>query len=120
MRSKIEKCVSDIKSWMTVNKFKLNDEKTELIMFTTPLMHSKIHLEDNHIQIANAKIKSAHSARNLGTFLDENITMIDQVKKICQSTYIQIRNINSIREILSDETASILVHHSRHANHLSS
>ena len=28
VRYKIEKCVSDIKSWMTVNKLKLNDEKT--------------------------------------------------------------------------------------------
>ena len=108
VRSKIEKCVADIKSWMTANKLKLNDEKTELIMFTTPRMHSRI--QDNHIQIANAKIQSAHSARNLGIFLDENMTMADQIKKICQSAYFQIRNINSIRKILSDDTASILVH----------
>ena len=33
-----------------------------------------------------------------------------QIKKICQSAYFQIRNINSIRNILSDDTASILVH----------
>ena len=108
VRSKIEKCVADIKSWMTANKLKLNDEKNELIMFTTPRMHSRI--QDNHIQIANAKIQSAHSARNLGIFLDENMTMADQIKKICQSAYFQIRNINSIRKILSDDTASILVH----------
>ena len=108
VRSKIEKCVADIKSWMAANKLKLNDEKTELIMFTTPRMHSRI--QDNHIQIANAKIQSAHSARNLGVFLDENMTMAEHIKKICQSAYFQIRNINSIRKNLSNDTASILVH----------
>ena len=92
VRSKIEKCVTDIKSWMTVNKLKLDDEKNELIMFTTPRMHSRI--QGNYIQIANAKIQSAHSARNLGIFLDENMTMTEQIKKICQSAYFQIRNIN--------------------------
>ena len=83
-------------------------KKLNLIMFTTPQMHSRI--QDNHIQIADAKIQSAHSARNLGIFLDENITMAKQIKKICQSAYFQIWNINSIRKILSDDTASILVH----------
>ena len=77
-------------------------------MFSTPRMHSKI--KDNHIQIANANIQSAHSARNLGIVLDENMTMAKQVQKICQSAYFQIRNITAIRKILSDDTASILVH----------
>ena len=82
--------------------------KTVLIMFTTPRMHSRI--PDNHIQIANAKKQSAHSARNLGIILDENMSVAEKIKKICQSAYFQIRNINSIRNILSDATASILVH----------
>ena len=65
------------------------------IMFTTPQMHSRI--QDNHrpIQIANAKNQSAHSARNFGIILDENMSMAEQIKKICQSAYFQIRNINS-------------------------
>jgi len=79
---------------MTANKLKLNDEKSELVMFTSQRMHSKI--QDHSIQIADANIQSAHSARNLGIVLDENMTMAEQVKKICQSAYFQIRNISSI------------------------
>ena len=41
---------------------------------------------------------TAYSARNLGSFLDENMTMAEQVKKICQSAYFQIRNISAIRK----------------------
>ena len=88
-------------------------------MFTTPRKHSKIqdnhiqiiHLNiHHHIQIVNTKNQSAHSAQNLEIFLDENMAVTAQVKKIYQSTYFQIRNINSMRKILSDDTASILVH----------
>ena len=47
---------------MTVNKLKSNDEKTELIVFTTPPMHKKI--QNTHIQIADANIKSTHATWN--------------------------------------------------------
>ena len=36
--------------------------------------------------------------------------MSDHVKKVCQSSYHQIRNISSIRILLSNDTAAILVH----------
>ena len=68
-------------------------KKTEFIMFLTLRIHNKI--QNAHIQIADANIKSTHSARNLGIFLDENMTMAEQVKKICQSAYFKIRNISS-------------------------
>ena len=32
VRSKIEACVSDINEWMTGNKLKLNNDKTELLI----------------------------------------------------------------------------------------
>ena len=46
----------------------------------------------------------------LGIILDENMSVAEQIKKICQSAYFQIRNISSLRKILSDDTALILVH----------
>ena len=35
VRSKIEACVSDINEWMTDNKLKLNNDKTELLILHT-------------------------------------------------------------------------------------
>ena len=32
-RAKIESCIKDIKLWMTVNKLKLNDDKTEFLEY---------------------------------------------------------------------------------------
>ena len=108
VRGKIECCVAEIKLWMTINKLKLNDEKTELLIFSTKQMGHKI--KDNHIKINDVLIKSSHSVRNLGVVFDRNMSMSDQVKKVCQSSYYHIRNISSIRKLLSDDTAAILVH----------
>ena len=36
--------------------------------------------------------------------------MESHVKKVCQTSYYHIRNINSIRRILTDESAAILIH----------
>ena len=36
--------------------------------------------------------------------------MEDQIRRICQSVYFHIRNVNSIRKILSNETAATIKH----------
>ena len=36
--------------------------------------------------------------------------MDEQVKRICQTVYFHIRNINSTRKILATETAAIVIH----------
>ena len=45
----------------------------------------------------------------LGVF-DKNLCMEDQIQRICQSVYFHIRNVNSIRKILSNETAATIIH----------
>ncbi len=71
VRLKLESCIADIKTWMTDNKLKLNDDKSELVIFTSRRMHSKVL--KHHIQIAEVNIQSTISARNLGIVLDENM-----------------------------------------------
>ena len=37
--ARIELCVSEIKEWMYQNMLKMNDDKTELILFTSKYKH---------------------------------------------------------------------------------
>ena len=55
--TKLENCVRDIKLWMRTNLLKLNDEKTECILFGTQFQPSKI--EDFSINIGENNIKPA-------------------------------------------------------------
>ena len=59
---------------MNNSKLKLNEEKTEFIIFG--LARQKAKLKINQLQLANTVVKSADSVRNLGAYLDSDFTML--------------------------------------------
>ena len=107
-RARIELCIKDIKLWMTVNKLKLNDDKTEFLVITSKYHQSK-PITDS-LQIASSNINASANARNLGIVFDNTLSMENHIKNVCKSTYFQIRNISQIRKVLDDDTAATLIH----------
>ncbi len=101
---KLEKCIEDIKQWMTLNKLKLNDNKTEFVIF------GRTNLPTGSIQIGEDNIPASHSARNLGVMLDSKMKMTNQVSSICKSVSYHLRNISKVRKYLTMEAAEALVH----------
>ena len=87
---------------------KLNDEKTEFLVMTSRHQQHKIH--DHDIKVDPAANHASKSARNLEIVFDNNLCMNENVKRICQTVYFHIRNINNIRKILITETAAAIIH----------
>ena len=102
----IETCTSDIKQWMTRNKLKLNEDKTELIIFRKNATNRIIE----NISVNGTVIHCTPTVRNLGFFFDETLTMNYHISKVCQSVYLQLRNISRIRHLLDLDTCKILIH----------
>ena len=69
---KVSTCINDIRSWMIRNRLKINDDKTEFLMITSP--RSNINF-DSSIQIGNAEIKPTRYCRNLGVMFDNHLNM---------------------------------------------
>ena len=65
----LEGCISDIRSWMANNMLKLNDEKTEFIIFGT--CQQLANISDINITIGSTKIHPVEEVRNLGYFMDK-------------------------------------------------
>ena len=86
----------------------MNGAKTELLILTSKNHQPKVHVD--HIQVADSNISTSSSVRNLGVIFDSAMTMDSQVKRICQRVYAQIRNVWSIRKVLSDKAAAVIVH----------
>ena len=107
-RKQAEACILEIKSWMSKNKLKLNDEKTEFLIMTSKYQQHKI--QDHSIYVGTATIHASKRARNLGIVFDDNLCMDQHVKRVYQSGYFHIRNVSSIRKILTDETAATIIH----------
>ena len=89
-------------------KLKLNDDKTELLILCSK--HHQDKVKNDCIEIGSSTIHASTSVRNLGAYFDHTMSMEEHVKKVCQTTYFQIRNISSIRKLLSHETAAIIMH----------
>ena len=62
-------CISDIRVWMIKNKFKINDSKTEFIIFRSPLL--KQNLSDLSVSVGDMQVSPSSKVRDLGVVFDQ-------------------------------------------------
>jgi len=106
--SKIEDCITDIRYWMTKNKLKLNDSKTEVMHFASAWKKEKI--QPLVLKVGDHKVSTSSSAKNLGVILDPHLTMDKHVSKICQTSSHHLRNIGKLRKYMSKESLEKVTH----------
>ena len=108
-RKQAEACILEIKSWMSRNKLKLNDERTEFLIMNSK--YQQRNIQGHSINVGTATIHASKSARNLEIIVFNDSFSRDQhIKHIYQSVYFHIRNVYSIRKILTDETITPIIH----------
>ena len=75
----IELCLLDLRNWTTINKLKLNTDKTELAVF-----YSKFRAKPDlfSIKVENQIIHPKKSLKNIGAIFDETVSMLPQVNSI--------------------------------------
>ena len=84
-------CFVSIKAWMTQNKLKLNDAKTDIIPCSTS---TKINtLDVDHVILGNSAITFSNKANNLGVFIDNGLSMESQLNHVCKLSYLQLRRL---------------------------
>ena len=84
-RSAIEACVADDGGWMNRNMLKLNQEKSELIVFS--FKHRIRRVNDLSLTIGGRILHAVQSVRNLGVIVDSGLTMKKQVNAISKSCF---------------------------------
>ena len=104
---KVNKCISDIRTWMIQNKLKINDSKTEFLVLTSSFL--KQHYNDLNISVGNSRIVPSISARNLGVIFDNHMSLEKRINSICKSAFFHLRNIGSIGNMLTDDACSQLI-----------
>ena len=95
---------------MTGNKLKLNDDKTEALLFpfSSSLKSSTVSLPDS-ITLGSHNIPFSDSASNLAFILDSKLSMKKHVIKVCQTAYFELKRISSISRFLTEDSAKTLV-----------
>ena len=107
-RTRMGACIAEMKTWMTCNKLKLNDDKSELLIIASRNQMSKIRCHSLHI--GNSLVNAKPSVRNLGVQFDSEMSMSAHVNLTCRNLFFQIRNINSVRKSMSEKVTASIIH----------
>ena len=83
--TRLNMCISDIRVWMIKNKLKINDSKTEFIIFLSPLL--KQNLNDLSVSVGDMQVSPSSKVRDLGVVFDQYLTFHDHISGICKSTH---------------------------------
>ena len=105
--SRTEKCINEISVWMNVNKLKLNDDKTEVLVVGNKSRIYKI--DKNYLNISNTEIAFVHKVRNLGVYFDSELSMNEHVSQLKRKLYFDLKKISSIRECLTKDACKKLI-----------
>ena len=87
VRSTIEACVSDINEWMTDNKLKLNNDKTELLILHA---HHRPSPSLDSVYAGTELIKASESVRNIGVWFDKTLLMKKHINSVCKTAFYQL------------------------------
>ena len=93
---------------MNSNMLKLNDDKTEFIILTSPFYKGTLSV--NHLSIGNVDILPVSSAKNVGVVFDHYLNMEKQVSAVCRSAFFHLRTIGAIRKFITQKACVQLVH----------
>ena len=104
----MQRCVSLVKYWMTQNKLKLNDDKTEVIFISSRFCLKPYALDK--FAVDSTVIQPATAVRNIGVMFDDTMTMSEQVTSICKAAHFHLRNIGRIRKCITYEACEKIIH----------
>ena len=101
----LENCIFDICDWMRCTALKLNEDKTEFVIFST-----KNNLRDNQcLVVGKDQIEASEHIKILRVTFDNRMTLLKHITNICRSVNIHIKKINSIRRYLSNTAVRTLI-----------
>ena len=88
---RIKLCLTDLDKWMSVNKLKLNKEKTEFLF-----IHSKFRLQQclPSICFGQDTVQPSQTAMNIGVTFDSTMSMLPHINTVCKSAenYYAVKN----------------------------
>ena len=83
--SKVNSCLSDIRRWMITNKLKINDSKTEFIVFRSPLLRCGLS-----VNVGESQITQSLNVIDLGVTFAQFLNFGDHSTVISRNTYFHI------------------------------
>ena len=104
--SALRNCLMNVKTWMDENRLKMNDGKTEFIMFGAKKQLGKCKTS---IDVNKTVVNNSEVVKYLGTWMDCNLNFKDHIVKKCRTAIINLQWIKLIRPFLNTEACTTLM-----------
>ena len=104
---KMEACVRDIELWMLCNRLKLNQEKTEVLVFSSSYRPTP---SLDNLMTVDEIVACSPMARNIGVIFDNSLSMASHSNAVCKSAFFHLHKISKIRKFLTPETTKAIIH----------
>ena len=99
----IEKCVDELKDWMTANMLSMINSKTQYLPIV-PKSAAWLLDEVNVIRIGDNTVTAATTVRNLDVHFDHHLYMNPHISHVISACSYHLRNINHISRYLPTTT----------------
>ena len=81
----MQTCNSDVKTWMTQNKLKLNDDKSEALLIKSNRT-TFLNAQPTSLRVGSADIPLTTCARNLGFMISYSMSLDKRISNVCHQT----------------------------------
>ena len=88
----MQECIHDVKVWMSSNKLKLNDDKTEAMIVSSQRMSTSLPMPDSPT-VGTSNAMFSQSVKTLGVMLGAHLTMKNQVINLVRTANFELRGI---------------------------
>ena len=99
--------LDNIKTWMNLVRLKMNNSKSEFIIFGNIIHASKCITRE--LNIEGDTVHISQLVRYLGAWLDSELSLKTNAKKKCGTAMINLQRIKNIRKYLTVESCTKLV-----------
>ena len=119
--NQLEFTLSDIEKWMQMNRLKMNNSKTEFVVFYPSRLGQYVSCDA--INVNGEAIKASSAVKYLGVWLYQHLTMRKHISEKCRISMFNILRLKSIRPFLTMEAtktiaSGIILSHLDYANSL--
>jgi hypothetical protein len=109
IRDHLCRCITDVQDWCASRRLQLNALKTELLWFGSRANLRKLAPADLTLKVGSDVIKPATEVRDLGVYLDAELTLKQHVNRVASSCFFQLRRLRQIRRSAGEEVTKRLV-----------
>jgi hypothetical protein len=100
----VEECCLAVKEWMTANKLKLNDDKTEAILCGSRSSLKKVNIPC--IKVGASEIILSNTVRDLGFIIDNKLMMGPHISNVVRTCSFHLRALGQLRPRINKKTAN--------------